>query len=225
MPLSQAIVAERYRLVQLLGAGGMGRVWLARDEVLHRDVAIKQVALPPTLDDESREDLRLRTMREARAAARLNHPNVVQIYDVVRSEEQPWIVMEYVKARPLHQIVMQEGPLGVREVAAIGLAVLSALEAAHTSGVLHRDVKPSNVLITEAGRVVLTDFGLATLDENEGTVTQTGLILGSPQYVSPERARSGVSTPESDLWSLGATLYAAVEGRSPYLPPTCGRSA
>jgi hypothetical protein len=115
---------------------------------------------------------------------------------------------------------MQEGPLGVREVAAIGLAVLSALEAAHTSGVLHRDVKPSNVLITEAGRVVLTDFGLATLDENEGTVTQTGLILGSPQYVSPERARSGVSSPESDLWSLGATLYAAVEGRSPYARPT-----
>jgi predicted Ser/Thr protein kinase len=194
----------------------MGRVWLARDEVLHRDVAIKEVALPHTLSDDEREELRLRTMREARAAARLSHPNVVRIYDVVRSEDQPWIVMEYIRARSLFQVVNTHGPLGEREVAAIGLAILSALVAAHRTGVLHRDVKPSDVLIADDGRVLLTDFGLATLDENEGAVTQTGLILGSPQYISPERAKNGISTAESDLWSLGATLYAAIEGRAPY---------
>jgi predicted Ser/Thr protein kinase len=220
MTVAQIMVAGRYRLHHALGAGGMGRVWLARDEVLRRDVAIKQVALPFALSDEEREELRLRTMREARAAARLSHPNVVKIYDVVRSEEQPWIVMEYVPSRSLYQVVNEYGPLGVREVAAIGLAVLSALDAAHASNVLHRDVKPSNVLIAEDGRIVLTDFGLATMDEGEGAVTQTGLILGSPQYIAPERAQTGISTREADLWSLGATLYAAVEGRAPYSRPT-----
>jgi serine/threonine protein kinase len=220
MSVVDMTVAGRYRLDSPLGAGGMGRVWLARDEVLHRDVAIKEVTLPFGLGDEERERLRLRTMREARAAARLSHPNVVQIYDVVRSEDQPWIVMEYVRARSLHQVVNEDGPLGIRTVAAIGFAMLSALDAAHRSNVLHRDVKPSNVLIAEDGRVVLTDFGLATIDEGEGAITQTGLILGSPEYIAPERAHSGISTPESDLWSLGATLYAAVEGRSPHARAT-----
>jgi serine/threonine protein kinase len=220
MTVTQILLAGRYRLRNSLGSGGMGRVWLARDEVLRRDVAVKEVALPSGLSDEEREELRLRTMREARAAARLSHPNVVQIYDVVRSEEQPWIVMEYVPSRSLHQVVNDNGPLGVREVAVIGLAMLSALEAAHRSNVLHRDVKPGNVLIAEDGRIVLSDFGLAIMDEGEGAVTQTGLILGSPQYISPERAQNGTSTPEADLWSLGATLYAAVEGRAPYSRPT-----
>jgi hypothetical protein len=220
MTVAETMVAGRYRLHHSLGSGGMGRVWLARDEVLRRDVAIKEVALPPGLSDEERVDRRARTLREARAAARLSHPNVVQVYDVVCGEEQPWIVMEYVPSRSLHHVVNANGPLGVREVATIGLAVLSALEAAHRSNVLHRDVKPSNVLIAEDGRIVLTDFGLATMDEGDGAITQTGLILGSPAYISPERAQTGVSTRESDLWSLGATLYAAVEGRPPYSRPT-----
>jgi hypothetical protein len=194
----------------------MGRVWLARDEVLRRDVAIKQVILPAGLSDHESVELRLRTMREARAAARLNHPNVVRIYDVVQGEEQPWIVMEYVRARSLLQVIRENGPLPVDQAARIGLAVLSALEAANQAGVLHGDVKPSNVLISDEGRVVLTDFGAAMLDESDGTITRTGIILGSPDYIAPERVRTGISTREADLWSLGATLYEAVEGRAPY---------
>jgi hypothetical protein len=213
-------VAGRYRLGPSLGAGGMGRVWLARDELLQRDVAIKQIALPFGLSDADRAELRARSLREARAAARLNHPNVVKIYDVVHGEEQPWIVMEYVQSRSLLQVIDEGGPLPVGQVAEIGLAVLSALDAANRVGVVHRDVKPSNVLIADDGRVVLTDFGSAILDEGEGAITQTGVILGSPQYIAPERAYNGVSTPESDLWSLGATLYAAVEGHPPYHRPT-----
>src|SRR5437762_3697418 len=160
MTTTEMRVAERYRLGQSLGVGGMGRVWLARDEVLHRDVAIKEVALPFGLADDERAELRSRTLREARAAARLNHPNVVRIYDVVQSEEQPWIVMEYVRSRSLLDAVNADGPLPVAEVARIGLAVLAALEAAKRVRVLHRDVKPGNVLLA-ADRVVLTDFGSA----------------------------------------------------------------
>jgi serine/threonine protein kinase len=217
---SRPLIAERYRLVESLGAGGMGRVWLARDEMLRRDVAVKEVILPESLTQEERDELRLRTLREARAAARLNDANVVRIYDVVHTERAPWIVMEYVPGRSLHQVVTEGGPLPPVQVAQIGLAVLGALKAAHAAGVLHRDVKPGNVLLADSGRVVLTDFGLAVFDGGDGTVTRPGLILGSPQYISPERARDGISGPESDMWSLGATLYAAVEGRSPYARPT-----
>jgi serine/threonine protein kinase len=220
MSASQVLIAGRYRLIRSLGNGGMGRVWLARDQVLHRDVAVKEVVLPVGLTDAELEELRQRTLREARAAARLSHPNVVQIYDVVRTDDQPWIVMEYVPSRSLHRVIEEDGPLPPARVARIGLSVLAALDAAHRAGVLHRDVKPSNVLISDAGRVVLTDFGLATFDGGENAVTRPGLVLGSPQYVSPERARDGDSTPEADLWSLGATLYAAVEGRSPFARPT-----
>ena len=193
----------------------MGRVWLARDEVLHRDVAIKEVIPPAGLTEAEREEMRQRTLREARAAARLNHPSVVRVYDVVRTDVHPWIVMEYVPARSLHEIVAEDGVLPWARVAQIGLQVLGALRAAHRAGVLHRDVKPSNVLLTDDGRVVLTDFGLATMP-GEATVTRPGMVLGSPAYISPERAREGIAGPESDLWSLGATLYAAVEGNSPY---------
>ncbi|WP_238008070.1 serine/threonine-protein kinase [Dactylosporangium sp. AC04546] len=220
MTQPKALIAERYRLIESLGAGGMGRVWLARDEMLRRDVAIKEVILPEGLTAEEREELRLRTLREARAAARLNDPNVVRIYDVIQSEQAPWIVMEYVPSRSLHQVITDEGPLPPERVAQIGLAVLSALRAAHAAGVLHRDVKPGNVLLADTGRVVLTDFGLAVFEGGDGAVTRPGLILGSPQYISPERAREGTSGPESDMWSLGATLYAAVEGRSPYARST-----
>ncbi len=220
MTQSRSLIAERYRLIESLGAGGMGRVWLARDEMLRRDVAIKEVIPPEGLTAEEREELRLRTLREARAAARLNDANVVRIYDVVHTEQAPWIVMEYVPSRSLHQVITDDGPLPPERTAQIGLAVLNALKAAHAAGVLHRDVKPGNVLLADTGRVVLTDFGLAVFEGGDGAVTRPGLILGSPQYISPERAREGISGPESDLWSLGATLYAAVEGRSPYARST-----
>jgi eukaryotic-like serine/threonine-protein kinase len=224
MTEAATLVAGRYRIVRALGAGGMGRVWLARDEVLRRDVAIKEIVLPFGLPDPEREELRLRTLREARAAARLSHPNVVQIYDVQSGDERPWIVMEYVHSRSLLQVIEESGALPVEQVAGIGLAVLSALDAANRVGVLHRDVKPSNVLIADDGRVVLTDFGSAMIDETDGAITRTGVILGSPQYIAPERIDTGVSTPEADLWSLGATLYAAVEGRPPYTRTTTLRS-
>ncbi|WP_430783838.1 protein kinase domain-containing protein [Actinoplanes sp. G11-F43] len=219
MAVRQRLVADRYRLLEPVGAGGMGRVWLARDEMLHRDVAVKEVVPPEWMTDAEQHRLRGRTLREARSAARLNHPHVVRIYDVVYADGQSWIVMEYVPSRSLQQVLHEDGPYGPAEAARIGLAVLDALAAAHRAGVLHRDVKPHNVLIGTDGRVVLTDFGLATFVD-DGTVTAPGLIVGSPQYVSPERARDGASTVESDLWSLGATLYAAVEGRSPYARET-----
>ena len=210
------MVAGRYRLHRQLGAGGMGRVWLARDEMLGRDVAIKEVVPPAGLSEKEREELRYRTLREARTTARLNHPNVVKIYDVVHTEEWPWIVMEFVPSRSLYEVIVTDGPLRPEQAARVGLAMLAALTAAHQAGVLHRDVKPGNVLMADDGRVVLTDFGLAMFDGTESAVTVPGLVLGSAQYVAPERAKDGTSTPQSDLWSLGATLYAAVEGRSPY---------
>ncbi|MFI7591745.1 serine/threonine-protein kinase [Micromonospora sp. NPDC049359] len=214
--MQQLLIAGRYRLLDLVGTGGMGRVWLARDEMLHRDVAVKEVVPPAWLAEAERAELRLRTLREARTAARLNHPNVVRLYDVVHDGENPWIVMEYVASRSVQQIINAEGPLNPTRTAQIGLAVLAALRAAHTAGVLHRDVKPHNVLVADDGRVVLTDFGLATFDGGDGAMTGPGLVLGSPQFVAPERARDGVSDPRTDLWSLGATLYATVEGQSPY---------
>jgi serine/threonine protein kinase len=192
----------------------MGRVWLGYDEVLRRDVAVKEVVPPPGLTAAEKDMSNERSLREARAIARLNHPNVVRIYDVVSRHPWPWIVMEYVPSRSLHQVIDEDGPLPPTEVARIGLAVLAALYAAHRAGIVHRDVKPSNVLLSDQ-RVVLTDWGLATM-EGDATVTHTGMIIGSPAYISPERARDGTYSPASDLWSLGATLYAAVEGRAPF---------
>lgn len=215
MAVRHMLIAERYRLLEPVGTGGMGRVWLARDEMLDRDVAVKEFVPPDWMTDDEKDKLRTRTLREARSAARLNHPHVVKIYDVVHAENLPWIVMEYVPSRSLYQAIGEDGPFSPSDAARIGLDVLDALTAAHRAGVLHRDVKPHNVLIGHDGRVVLTDFGLATFVD-DGSVTSPGLVVGSPQYVSPERARDGASTVESDLWSLGATLYAAVEGRSPY---------
>jgi eukaryotic-like serine/threonine-protein kinase len=218
MAVEQMLIAGRYLLRESVGSGGMGRVWLARDELLRRDVAIKEVIPPHWLTDDERIHLRELTLREAQAAARLNHPHVVKIYDVVQTELWPWIVMEYVPSRSLQSVLEQEGPLPPVRVAEIGLSVLDALRAAHRAGVLHRDVKPHNVLIGDDGRVVLTDFGLATLD-TDGAVTRPGLVA-TPQYLAPERARRGISTEAADIWSLGATLYAAVEGRTPYARPT-----
>lgn len=215
MAVRRMLIAGRYRLLEPVGTGGMGRVWLARDEMLDRDVAVKEFVPPQWMSDEEKDRLRARTLREARSAARLNHPHVVRIYDVVHAEDQPWIVMEYVASRSLYQAIGADGPFPPGFAAKIGLDVLAAITAAHRAGVLHRDVKPHNVLIGHDGRVVLTDFGLATIVD-DGAVTGPGMIVGSPQYVSPERARDGASTVESDLWSFGATLYAVVEGRSPF---------
>ncbi|WP_433343150.1 serine/threonine-protein kinase [Micromonospora sp. CA-111912] len=218
--MQQVVIAGRYRLLDLVGRGGMGRVWRARDGVLHRDVAVKQVVPPAWLSDEERDELRLRTLREGRTAARLNHPNVVRVYDVVPVGDDPWLIMEYVPSRSLQNVLDTSGPVSPREAASIGLALLAALRAAHHAGVLHRDVKPANVLIAHDGRVMLTDFGLAVFDDGDPTMTRPGLVLGSPQFVAPERAAEGCSSVEADLWSLGATLHASVEGRSPYARST-----
>jgi len=208
-------VGGRYTLGATVGSGGMGTVWRAHDELLRRDVAVKEVLLPPGLPARERELLCERTLREARAAAALNHPAVVRVYDVVQDGERPWIVMELLEARSISEVLRDDGPMPVRKVAEMGLAVLGALEAAHRVGVLHRDVKPGNVLLGADGRTTLTDFGVAR-SANESPLTSTGLLLGSPQYIAPERARGQSFGPASDLWSLGATLYTAVEGRAPF---------
>ncbi len=208
-------VGGRYTLGATVGSGGMGTVWRAHDELLRRDVAVKEVLLPPGLPAQERALLCERTLREARAAAALNHPAVVRVYDVVQDGERPWIVMELLEARNISEVLRDDGPMPVRKVAEMGLAVLGALEAAHRVGVLHRDVKPGNVLLGADGRTTLTDFGVAR-SANESPLTSTGLLLGSPQYIAPERARGQAFGPSSDLWSLGATLYTAVEGRAPF---------
>jgi serine/threonine protein kinase len=193
----------------------MGVVWQARDELLGRPVAVKEILLPPELPDEEREILRQRTLREARSAGQLSHPNVVTVYDVVEEDGRPWIVMELIRSTTLAEAIREYGPLPPGEVARIGLQVLAALHAAHRAGVLHRDVKPSNVLLTGDGRVVLTDFGIATL-EGDPSLTTSGTLVGSPAFIAPERVQGRGADTGSDLWSLGATLYTAVEGRPPY---------
>jgi serine/threonine protein kinase len=211
------LLGNRYRLDSVVGRGGMGTVWRAFDVMLDREVAVKEVVLPPGLSDDERAVLYERTFREARASARLNHPGVVTVHDVVEESDRPWIVMELVLA-PSLQDLLDRGPMEHRRVAEIGLQMLGALRHAHEKGILHRDVKPSNVLITPSGRVVLTDFGIAQV-EGDATLTQTGLVMGSPAYIPPERAQGERAVPASDLWALGATMYAAVEGRSPYERP------
>ncbi|MFD0785600.1 serine/threonine-protein kinase, partial [Micromonospora azadirachtae] len=214
------VVTDRYEVLELLGQGGMGRVWKARDRMLHRDVAIKEIVPPPNLTDEARQELRVRSLREARAIARLDHVSAVKVFDVLLSADgDPQIVMEYVPSRSLHDVITGAGSLPPVRAAEIGLAVLGALRAAHRAGIVHRDVKPGNILIGSDGRIVLTDFGLATAVE-DSTLTLAGIVLGSPAYVSPERAMSGTIGPAGDLWSLGATLFAAVEGQSPYARPS-----
>ncbi|MDR7279587.1 serine/threonine protein kinase [Catenuloplanes atrovinosus] len=193
----------------------MGRVWLARDEMLRRDVAVKELVPPPGLSEAETAQLRERSLREARAIAQLSHSNAVRIFDVLIDGGDPWIVMEFIPSQPLHSVLRAEGPMAPARAARIGLAVLAALTAAHRVGVLHRDVKPANVLLGTDGRIMLTDFGLATVEDDPG-MTRTGIVLGSPAYLAPERAIGEPAGPASDLWSLGATLYAAVEGRSPY---------
>ncbi len=211
---SGGLVGGKYRLIEVLGEGAIGVVWRAHDEALDRDVAIKEIRLPAGLDDDQFTALQARTLREARAAARLSHPGIVTVHEVVRQDERPWIVMELLPGRTLAQVVKQDGPQPPRRVAEIGAQILAGLRAAHAAGVVHRDVKPSNVML-DGERTVLTDFGIAALDG--GTVlTQTGALLGTPAYMAPEQARGMFATPASDLWSLGATLYALVEGQPPF---------
>src|SRR5215831_1833099 len=214
-PAAGRIVAGRYRLIELLGRGAMGVVWHGRDELLGRDVAVKQVVLPPMASDAEAKSSYRRTLREARTAAKLSHPGVITIFDVIDEDGMPWIVMELIRARPLDQVIAEDGPLPPAQAAQLGLSLLDALTTAHAAGVLHRDVKPSNVLITPHGKAVLTDFGIATVQGDPG-MTQAGMVVGTPGFSPPERVRGDEATPASDLWSLGATLYAAVEGRGPF---------
>ncbi|MDB1087401.1 protein kinase [Streptomyces sp. ACA25] len=210
------LLAGRYRLGTVVGRGGMGTVWRARDEVLGRWVAVKELRLPVGIDDSERKRLVTRTMREAKAIATIRSRGVVTIYDVVDEGARPWIVMELIEGRSLAEVVREDGPMRPREAAETGLAILEVLHAAHKAGILHRDVKPSNVIIAdEDGRVVLTDFGIAKV-EGDPSITSTGMLVGAPSYISPERARGDSLGPAADLWSLGALLYCAVEGRPPY---------
>ncbi|MFE2535877.1 serine/threonine-protein kinase [Streptomyces sp. NPDC059371] len=213
-PGTGRLIAGRYRLLAKLGHGGMGTVWRARDETVEREVAVKEPRVPDHLPERERATAYERMRREARAAARLDHPAVVNVHDVAVVDGQPWIVMELVRGRSLGD-ALREGTLGSRETARIGLEVLGALEAAHAAGVLHRDVKPDNVLLGPHDRVVLTDFGIASI-EGETNLTDTGGFVGSPEYIAPERVLGVRPGPASDLWSLGVVLYAATEGVSPF---------
>ncbi|MFD8791067.1 protein kinase domain-containing protein [Streptomyces vinaceus] len=214
-PDGERLVAGRYRLLSRLGEGGMGIVWRARDETLQREVAVKEVRAPAGLRAGDIERMYSRLEREAWAAARIPDRTVVTVHDVVTEDDRPWIVMELIRGRSLADLLRSEGPLTPRHAAHIGAEVLTALRAAHAVGVEHRDVKPANVLLAADGRVVLSDFGIAMV-EGSTALTMTGEVVGSPEYLPPERALGRPSAPESDLWSLGVMLYAAVEGISPF---------
>ncbi|MFI6119838.1 serine/threonine-protein kinase [Streptomyces sp. NPDC051064] len=209
------LLAGRYRLGEVLGRGGMGTVWRAADETLGRTVAVKELRFPSSIDEDEKRRLITRTLREAKAIARIRNTSAVTVYDVVDEDDRPWIVMELIEGKSLAEVIREDGTLTPRRAAEVGLAVLDVLRSAHREGILHRDVKPSNVLISEDGRVVLTDFGIAQV-EGDPSVTSTGMLVGAPSYISPERARGHKPGPPADLWSLGGLLYASVEGRPPY---------
>ncbi|MFF8949754.1 serine/threonine-protein kinase [Streptomyces sp. NPDC014940] len=209
------LLAGRYRLGDVLGRGGMGTVWRAEDETLGRTVAVKELRFPSNIDEEEKRRLITRTLREAKAIARIRNNSAVTVFDVVDEDDRPWIVMELVEGKSLAEVIREDGLLEPRRAAEVGLAVLDVLRSAHREGILHRDVKPSNVLIAEDGRVVLTDFGIAQV-EGDPSITSTGMLVGAPSYISPERARGHKPGPAADLWSLGGLLYASVEGLPPY---------
>jgi eukaryotic-like serine/threonine-protein kinase len=212
------LVTGRYRLVESIGQGGMGRVWRAADEMLDRPVAVKEIRIDG-MDAEDTRTRRERTLREARATARIDHPNVVRVYEVVDEGERLWIVMELVRGRSLERILAEDGPLSPRETARTGLGLVAALRQVHARGVLHRDIKPGNVIVEGSGepdrRVVLTDFGIAAIQDAKA-LTMVGMLVGSPDYMAPERVSGRPQGPPSDIWSLGATLCAALGGRSPF---------
>ncbi|MEU5886699.1 serine/threonine-protein kinase [Streptomyces sp. NPDC047461] len=208
------LIGGRYRLAERIGSGGMGTVWRAHDELVDREVAVKQPRLPGDPEDEVHQRASHRLYREARAAARVDHPAAVSIHDVVVEDGLPWIVMEWVRGESLHE-VLRRGPVAPAETARIGLAVLGALRAAHAVGIVHRDVKPANVLLGPHRRVVLTDFGIAHV-QGEESLTVSGEFVGSIEFIAPERMSGRGAGPPSDLWSLGVLLYAAVEGEPPF---------
>jgi eukaryotic-like serine/threonine-protein kinase len=216
------VIAGRYALSAPIGRGAMGVVWRAHDQLLDREVAVKEVVLSAAIGEDEQRNAYQRTLREARTAARLSHRGVVTVYDVAEEEGRPFIVMELVPSQSLDQVVAAEGAMTPLRAGRMGQQLLAALATAHAAGVLHRDVKPSNVLIADdrsgSGwdeRAVLTDFGIAQF-EGDPRLTQTGMVMGSPGFTAPERIRGGDATPASDLWSLGATIYTAVEARGPY---------
>jgi eukaryotic-like serine/threonine-protein kinase len=213
--LPARIVAGRYLLKRSIGRGGMGVVWLAQDRLLGREVAVKEVTFPETLPEDEQESLRARVLREARAAARLNHPGAITIYDVLSEQGRAFIVMELISAPSLDELVARRGPQSPEQVARIGLQIASALEAAHRAGVVHRDVKPANVMVADDGGVWLGDFGVAHL-QGDPRLTASGIIVGSPWYMAPEQASGGEIGPATDLWGLGTTMYYAVEGEAPF---------
>ncbi|WP_105972812.1 serine/threonine-protein kinase [Streptomyces geranii] len=212
---SERLLAGRYRLGGVLGRGGMGTVWRAEDETLGRTVAVKELRFPGSIDEEEKRRLITRTLREAKAIARIRNNSAVTVFDVVEEDDRPWIVMELVEGKSLAEVIREDGLLEPQRAAEVGLAILDVLRSAHREGILHRDVKPSNVLMSDDGRVVLTDFGIAQV-EGDPSITSTGMLVGAPSYISPERARGHKPGPAADLWSLGGLLYASVEGVPPY---------
>ncbi|MGW4511428.1 serine/threonine-protein kinase [Streptomyces sp. NPDC004393] len=216
------VIAGRYRLQERIGRGGMGVVWRASDELLGRQVAVKELTVDPSLSADEARLQRERTLREARAVAQLQHPHIVVVHDVVEHDERPYIVMELIDGGSLAERIARRGPVDAREAARIGIALLGALRRAHDAGVLHRDLKPANVLIeTGTDRVVLTDFGIAQVT-GATTLTETGSFVGSPEYTAPERMSGERTGPESDLWSLGALLCAVLSGESPFRRDSLG---
>ena len=211
---TQQLIASRYRLLRRIGAGGMGEVWEAEDTVLGRRVAVKVVDLART-GDRRREEIRERAMREGRAAAQIDHPRTVRVFDIVDDPDHLYLVMELVSATQLDDAIRDEGPLEPRAAAQVGLQVAEALAAAHRAGVVHRDVKPGNVMVLADGSVKLADFGIATIKEDPD-LTATGLVMGTPKFLSPEAARGERATAASDLWGLGALLHFVVEGEAPF---------
>ena len=213
------LVAGRYRLKSQIGGGGMGTVWLARDELLGREVAIKQVLSPPGVAAAEADQQRQRALREGRIAARLSHPHAISVYDVALESDQPWLVMEYLPSRSLSAVLTEDGVLRVDQVAQIGAQVADALAATHAAGIVHRDVKPANILIGQGGRieglVKITDFGISHAS-GDVTLTQTGQITGTPAFLAPEVAQGREMTEASDVFSLGATLYTCIEGQPPF---------
>jgi eukaryotic-like serine/threonine-protein kinase len=214
-PETRQVLRDRYELMKPLGRGGMGEVWRARDRLLGREVAVKEVAFPEELQGPQRSAMQTRVLREAQAAAAITHQGVVTVYDVVQEEGRAYIVMELVRGDSLARLVGSEGPLLPARAAEIGRQVVAVLQAAHDRGIVHRDVKPGNVMVTDHGTVKLADFGIATL-RDQTSLTMSGQIFGSPQYMAPEQARGDTAVPATDLWGLGATLFFAVEGRPPF---------
>src|SRR3954471_18185309 len=209
------LVAGRYRLGSRIGTGAMGIVWQGHDQRLHRIVAVKQLLLQPGLPAADADEAKRRAMREGRIAARLQHPHAIAVYDVAEDDGQPWLVMEYLPSKSLSTVLSERGTLSPRDVASIGEQVASALTAAHNAGIVHRDIKPGNILLGDEGVVKITDFGISRAT-GDVTVTATGMLAGTPAYLAPEVAKGYDPGSPSDVFSLGSTLYAAIEGAPPF---------